>query len=145
MKATEMKILVLGCGNSKFSEDLYDAGYHNIVNVDYSSVCIAQMQERNSEERPEMSFIVMDITDMSLFESNSFDLVVDKSTLDAIVTGADAPFKVAAILKESQRVLKVDGIFFSISFGAPASRSMYYKKPYLSFEINEFPIWPPDC
>ena len=36
----EHKILVLGCGNANFSEDLYDAGYHNIWNVDISSVVI---------------------------------------------------------------------------------------------------------
>ena len=30
------KILITGCGNAKFSEDLYDAGYHNLWNIDYS-------------------------------------------------------------------------------------------------------------
>ena len=38
--SSEVKILILGCGNAKFSEDLYDAGYHNIVNVDLSATCI---------------------------------------------------------------------------------------------------------
>ena len=28
------RILMLGCGNSKLSEEMYDDGYHNIVNVD---------------------------------------------------------------------------------------------------------------
>lgn len=35
-----MRILVLGCGNADFSEDLYDDGYTNVVNVDISSVVI---------------------------------------------------------------------------------------------------------
>mmetsp|Transcript_16737 Transcript_16737/g.21159 ORF Transcript_16737/g.21159 Transcript_16737/m.21159 type:complete len:81 (+) Transcript_16737:85-327(+) len=35
-----MRILVLGCGNAEFSEDLYDDGYTNVVNVDISSVVI---------------------------------------------------------------------------------------------------------
>jgi EEF1A lysine methyltransferase 4 len=35
-----MRILVLGCGNAEFSEDLYDAGYKNVINVDISSVVI---------------------------------------------------------------------------------------------------------
>ena len=51
-----MKILVLGCGNAEFSEDLYDAGYHNVVNIDISTVVIDQMNERNKEKRPEMVF-----------------------------------------------------------------------------------------
>ena len=35
-----MKILVVGCGNAKFSEDLYDDGYTNVVNNDISDVVI---------------------------------------------------------------------------------------------------------
>jgi hypothetical protein len=40
---------VLGCGNAKFSEDLYDAGFKNIYNVDISSVVIKQMKVRNKQ------------------------------------------------------------------------------------------------
>ena len=36
----DMKILILGCGNAEFSENLYDEGFTNIVNVDISSICI---------------------------------------------------------------------------------------------------------
>lgn len=36
----ESKILVVGCGNANFSEDLYDDGYHNVSNIDISSVVI---------------------------------------------------------------------------------------------------------
>ena len=64
-----------------------------------------------------MQFLVMDITDMSALESNSFDLAIDKSTMDALLCGDDASFKVAALLKESQRVLKVGGVYFAISYG----------------------------
>ena len=70
MPSEQIKILVLGCGNAEFSEDLYDDGFHNVTNVDLSSVVIHQMKERNEERRPRMQFIVMDITDMSKFESN---------------------------------------------------------------------------
>lgn len=40
LTSTDMKILILGCGNSEFSENLYDDGFQNLVNVDISSVCI---------------------------------------------------------------------------------------------------------
>ena len=46
----DMKILVIGCGNAKFSEDLYDDGFENVVNNDISSVVIAKMKERNKEK-----------------------------------------------------------------------------------------------
>ena len=29
------KLLVVGCGNSCFSADLYRAGFHNITNIDF--------------------------------------------------------------------------------------------------------------
>ena len=95
MPTKDIKILVLGCGNAEFSEDLYDDGYHNIVNVDISSVVIRQMSQRNSQVRPGMVWKVMDITDMSDFESNSFDLAIDKSTIDALLCGDDSFLKVA--------------------------------------------------
>ena len=37
----DKSILVIGCGNSKFSEDLYEDGFKNITNVDFSENVIA--------------------------------------------------------------------------------------------------------
>ena len=93
--------MVPGCGNAEFSEDLYDAGYENQVNTDISAVVIEQMAERNKETRPNMEWLVMDITDMSEFESNRFDIIIDKGTMDALLCGNDAYLKVAKMLKES--------------------------------------------
>ena len=36
----EFNILMLGCGNSKMSEDMYEDGYENILNVDVSDIVI---------------------------------------------------------------------------------------------------------
>jgi 2-polyprenyl-3-methyl-5-hydroxy-6-metoxy-1,4-benzoquinol methylase len=36
-------ILISGCGNSKFSEDLYSEGYVNITNIDFSEEVIIRM------------------------------------------------------------------------------------------------------
>jgi 2-polyprenyl-3-methyl-5-hydroxy-6-metoxy-1,4-benzoquinol methylase len=41
LATSDMKILVLGCGNAEFSEHMYDDGYHNIYNIDISSVVIS--------------------------------------------------------------------------------------------------------
>ena len=95
IESKEAQILILGCGNADFSEDLYDAGYQNIINVDISSVVIEQMKARNRESRPSMEWLVMDITDMSHFESNTFDVAIDKSTIDALLCGDDSYVKVA--------------------------------------------------
>ena len=47
-----MRILVIGCGNARFSEDLYDDGFHNIVNNGISPAVIKHMTARNAESRP---------------------------------------------------------------------------------------------
>jgi ubiquinone/menaquinone biosynthesis C-methylase UbiE len=39
------------------------------------------------------------------------------------------------MMKEVQRVIKPTGIYFAISFGAPAEREMHLKREHLSFEI----------
>ena len=140
LTSKDMRILVLGCGNADFSEDLYDDGYTNVVNVDISSVVIGQMQDRNLE-RPLMEWKVMDVTDMSEFESNSFDLAIDKSTIDALLCGDDSFLKVAEMLKETQRVLKVGGTYFAISYGKPESRTFHFVQPFLSMELREFILY----
>lgn len=39
------KILHVGCGNSELQDKLYEDGYHNIINIDISSVVIEQMNK----------------------------------------------------------------------------------------------------
>ncbi len=51
---TSIKILIVGCGNSAFSEELYDLGYHNIINIDFSDVVINQLKEKNKTKRPDL-------------------------------------------------------------------------------------------
>jgi 2-polyprenyl-3-methyl-5-hydroxy-6-metoxy-1,4-benzoquinol methylase len=77
---TGARVLMLGCGNSLLSEVLYDAGYTNIVNIDYSAVVIEQMKARHAESRPKMSWLEMDVTDLK-FE-DEFDAVIDKATME---------------------------------------------------------------
>ena len=78
---------------------------------------------------------------MSVFESNTFDIAIDKSTIDALLCGDESFLKVAQMLKETQRVLKVDGIYFAISYGKPESRSFHFVQPFLSFENREFILY----
>ena len=61
------KVLMIGCGNSQLSEDLYDVGYRQLVNIDISDVVIRQMKERNREVRAEMEFVKMDMLKVFVF------------------------------------------------------------------------------
>ena len=73
------KILVVGCGNSKFSEQLHDAGWTNITSIDFSAVVIERMSTNPSAlARPKMQWIVMDMLTLEGFEDKSFDVVIDK-------------------------------------------------------------------
>ncbi|GJN03186.1 hypothetical protein PR202_ga20598 [Eleusine coracana subsp. coracana] len=58
------EILVPGCGSSALSEQLYDAGFRRITNVDFSRIVVADMLRRHARARPEMRWRVMDMTDM---------------------------------------------------------------------------------
>ncbi|KAF8825847.1 hypothetical protein HHX47_DHR6000712 [Lentinula edodes] len=79
------RILMLGCGNSKLSEDMYDDGYHNIVNTDYSSIIVEKMKQRHRDARPQMEWHEMDVRDLK-FDDSSFDVAIDKGTMDAMMT-----------------------------------------------------------
>lgn len=69
-QAAEVSILVPGCGNSKLSEHLYDAGFLDITNVDFSKVVISDMLRRNVRERPGMKWRVMDMTSMQVITAH---------------------------------------------------------------------------
>ena len=116
------RILHLGCGNSTVSADMFDDGYTNLVNVDFSEVVIHNM----AEKRPDMSWIRMDIRDMPL-EGGSFDVVLDKGTLDALeVDSSEESVKdLERTLHEVYRVLRPGGKYIQISFCHPIRR------PYL--------------
>ncbi|GFZ11560.1 S-adenosyl-L-methionine-dependent methyltransferases superfamily protein [Actinidia rufa] len=70
---THHRILVVGCGNSAFSEGMVDDGYVDVVNIDISSVAIEAMRKKCN--------IKMDVRDMSAFQTGSFEAVVDKEKL----------------------------------------------------------------
>lgn len=55
------QILVIGCGNSDLSADMYDVGYHHITNVDISDTVIRQMLDKHQNQRSLMKFIKMDV------------------------------------------------------------------------------------
>eukprot|EP01016_Furgasonia_blochmanni_P045551 TRINITY_DN643_c0_g1_i7.p1 TRINITY_DN643_c0_g1~~TRINITY_DN643_c0_g1_i7.p1 ORF type:complete len:305 (-),score=37.50 TRINITY_DN643_c0_g1_i7:269-1183(-) len=138
LASTDARILMLGCGNSGLSEEMYDDGFRNIDNVDISSVVIGQMKERN-RERHGMNWEVMDVRDLQ-YENNTFDLAIDKSTIDALLCGDDSFVSVARMMKEVQRVLKPGGVYFVISYGAPENRVLHFRRPHLSFYLEAFSI-----
>ncbi|GAB2220072.1 hypothetical protein Droror1_Dr00007715 [Drosera rotundifolia] len=119
--ALHNRVLVVGCGNSAFSEGMLDDGYQKIVNIDISSVVIEAMKKKYYS-RPELSYIQMDVRDMNFFQTGSFDAVIDKGTLDSILCGSNSMKNATMMLEEVQRVLKDKGVYILITYGSPSFR-----------------------
>lgn len=126
-----VKLLNIGCGNSEFSERMYDDGYHLQTNIDICENVIKFMVERNHHRekmicKKNLIFLVdvMDIRDLQQ-DDETFDLVIDKSTMDALLCGDQSFLNVAIMTKEVQRVLKTNGIYLIISYGAPENRIVH--------------------
>ncbi|MCD7457026.1 hypothetical protein HAX54_033921 [Datura stramonium] len=115
------RVLIVGCGNSAFSEGMVDDGYEDVVNIDISSVVIEAMQKKYSG-RPQLKYMKMDTRYMSSFEDGSFDAVVDKGTLDSILCGESSQKNAAKMLTEVGRVLKDKGVYILITYGTPIYR-----------------------
>jgi len=109
------KLLVIGCGNSNLSENMYDIGIKNIINIDLSEIVIKQMLAKN-KHRKEMQFMKMDMLKMN-FNDSIFDVVVDKGTLDALMS--DSSEKVDddcnKLFAELDRVLTIGGRYMCVS------------------------------
>lgn len=146
---TSDSILMVGCGNSSkitrykdsvlhvlgLSEDLYEEGFRNITNTDYSASVIDIMRAKTAESCPLMKWEVADMRNMDMIPSDSFDIVLDKCAMDAIWSDGGSLWDpeektvsdITSCVKEFHRVLKPGGTFIFISFGQP-----HFRKPLLS-------------
>jgi ubiquinone/menaquinone biosynthesis C-methylase UbiE len=113
-------ILILGCGNSKFGEELVDAGYSSIIQTDVSKRVVASLSERCAHSIPseKMTIIQDDATELSAFHSQTMNVVIDKGLMDALFC-ADEHEQCGEVLSAVQRVLKPGGVFFNFSFSQP--------------------------
>ena len=128
----------VGCGNSEFSEKMYEDGYVHNYNIDIADNVIAFMKERNKNKQG-LHFDVMDVKEMK-FKDETFDCVIDKSTIDALLCGEHSFMNVALMTKEISRVLKTGGIYFIISYGSPDNRMMHLERDHLAFDIQIYTI-----
>jgi EEF1A lysine methyltransferase 4 len=140
-----VRILIVGCGNAPFSADLYDAGYTNIVNIDYSATVIAHMQELHAVDRPLMQWRVMDMTDLSSVPDAALDVVIDKAAMDALLTHEGDVWHPDAVVVAAvdrmcahvARVLAPDGTFVQVSLSPPHFRRKYLLRQHASSNTEE--------
>ncbi|KAJ1798279.1 hypothetical protein LPJ59_002601 [Coemansia sp. RSA 2399] len=138
----DARILMLGCGNSTLSRDMYAAGYQNIVNADYSDVVIEQMRQRTIH-MDKMTWEVMDVREMPLADG-SISTAIDKGTLDALMCdngdvwepSAELCENVGREINEVERVLAPGGKFIWITFGQPHFRRRHLERVSWDIEIE---------
>ena len=116
-------VLMAGCGNSRLSEDMFEDGFANISNVDISRVVIDQMGDKY-KDKPALTFQQMNVCSLE-FPDESFDAVIVKGTMDAILCGEGSTANVAKMCMEVSRVLKPSGILFVVSYGVPDNLMQY--------------------
>eukprot|EP00741_Cyanophora_paradoxa_P001832 tig00000507_g1775.t1 len=135
------RILHLGCGNSALGDQLYEAGYKSVVNLDFSEVCIERMA-RLYAHRPEMTWVVGDVLDLRGFADGSFDFAIEKGTMDALITEEGEKWSpsehVAAtaqrMASEAARVLRPGGAYMMITFSQPHFRKRFLEPSFAKVE-----------
>jgi len=128
-----MRILLVGVGNSPFGAALHDWGCRNLVNLDFSAGVIERMRAQHAEQRPGMEWVCADMTRMACFEDASFDVVLDKAAMDALLVDEGdawhpsdtAAASAGAYVAEVLRVLRPGGQFQLITFSQPHFRRRY--------------------
>ena len=126
------RILVIGCGNSTMSEEMYDDGFKNLVSTDVVPRILRRMRQR-SRHREGLVFEQQDATQLT-YEDASFDVVIDKGTIDAIDVG---PKNVPNVVREAHRVLTPGGRFIVFSSIAPPLRDFYFQGNSLHWNISK--------
>mmetsp|Transcript_24214 Transcript_24214/g.28183 ORF Transcript_24214/g.28183 Transcript_24214/m.28183 type:complete len:222 (+) Transcript_24214:47-712(+) len=133
--ATDAKILNVGSGNSRMSEEMFEEGFQYIHNIDISSVVVKSMNEKYRDKGPNFKFLQMDARSMD-YEDGAFDIVVDKGTLDSILCGEGSATSASKMLSEINRVLSPKGVYICISYGIPDHRLLYLEKPEFDWKVT---------
>ena len=137
-------ILYVGCGTSELADKLCDLGYTNITCIDFSKEAIKQQTEYSKKKEKQgksvPNFQFMDVMHMD-FEPGNFDVVIDKCTVDSILSGEDYLRKCLKTLREISRVLKEDGVYLMFSHESPSKRIYYLKNRLTKFSrVEYFPV-----
>lgn len=144
------RVLQLGSGTSDLQNHLRRRGFGDVTNVDYEPLAVER--GRDLEERDfgdvKMGYVVADVTQMPTprrsgrFSTGTgtgldgeFDLVIDKSTVDAVSCGGDEAF--LRMAEGVRRCLAPGGVWISLSYSA--SRFETRELPFDVDVVHKFP------
>lgn len=117
-KYSNCQILVSGCGTSTLSYDLIQFGFNKVISIDNDIGCIKHCRDMY-KNYSQLEWYCYDITGLECNEDfdfipnwESYDIIIDKGTLDAILVGGT----VSSTLINIYRLLKpVNGIYLLCS------------------------------
>ncbi|KAF4464027.1 methyltransferase 13 [Fusarium albosuccineum] len=87
------RILHIGFGTSDLQNHFRSRGFRNVLNVDYEPLAIERGRDLETQAfgDVQMRYAVQDATQLALKEQ--FDLIIDKSTVDAISCAGETPLR----------------------------------------------------
>ena len=133
----EDQILYVGCGTSKLAEDLYIDEIRNVTNIDFSENAIKIMEDRYKEQKVEMKYKKMNVTNMEEFTNESFNVVFDKALLDSVICGENALPIVDKMINEIYRVMVNGGYYIIISNGNEETRKNLFNPEMWEYKMLE--------
>jgi len=111
-------ILEIGCGDSEFMSDAYDdGGLDEITSTDIEPSVVEMMRQQNADLRPGIKYTQADVCRMRQFANKSFEIIFDKSTMDALTCAGRKATRHAS--SEIHRVLKDSGLYLCVSLSHP--------------------------
>lgn len=107
------KLLELGCGAGNLSIALSSRGF-DVFGVDFSESAIEWAKDNAKQASRIIDFRVADVTDLSCFSDESFDVLYDGNCFHCIIRDNRT-----VALAEWKRILKKDGMLFISSLCGP--------------------------
>mmetsp|Transcript_27098 Transcript_27098/g.37718 ORF Transcript_27098/g.37718 Transcript_27098/m.37718 type:complete len:180 (+) Transcript_27098:277-816(+) len=129
------KVLVIGCGNSRLSANIFDDCSTDVTSIDFSQVVIEDMKTKYRKKKG-MQYIRMDARNMD-FKDNTFDVIVDKGLTDCLLCGEEGEDDISNSMGEVSRVLKPGGAYFCCSFGDPETREDYFESKSFGWTLEK--------
>ncbi|RYP40872.1 hypothetical protein DL767_001353 [Monosporascus sp. MG133] len=126
------RILQLGSGTSDLHNQLRERGFHDITNADYEPLAIERGRalEKQAFGDVVMKYVVADATQLGCEDlPGKFDLVVDKSTVDAVSCGGE-PALLRMTLGIRERLAN-GGFWISLSYS-----SLRFEIEHLPFQVE---------
>ncbi|CBZ50056.1 hypothetical protein NCLIV_005320 [Neospora caninum Liverpool] len=166
-------ILTVGCGNSELSDALVAHGFPFIFNLDFSPTVLHTKHQRerqaiskyqcsssppasspppgsslsssssSASRPPVMEYLCADMTHLDFLRPNSFDVVIDKAAMDALMTEEGSAWEPRLAVRQAadrylagvSRCLN-PGLFVQITFQQPHFRRRYMLNRF-SLNLND--------